>query len=259
MDLFPSNFFQPLLRVLSFFSGTLITVLFLAGLLGDSGYLLTVEFLGGKSLAWLLSVLVSIYGICKVSIASEIHPYTAEECMEEVEKHIHYDFRDPSNSAHSWCAYSKFSDFFQHISKQLATELFSVIVNPILFLFVLPQKAAAIVDFVSKNSVRNQRLGWICKFSEFEGVSENPLDFDDESKKLTRSIMLYRKVNESLGNAESLIDLNVQRLPGGFGVTGRQWSGLVTVDHFGRGRGWNGRCNWGRWNVITDLKRIYKD
>jgi hypothetical protein len=75
--------------MLAFFSGGILTILFVGGLVTNSGYLLTVEVLNGKSLAWLISIIVSIYGICRVSIVAEVRPWSADECMEEIERHIH--------------------------------------------------------------------------------------------------------------------------------------------------------------------------
>jgi autophagy-related protein 9 len=208
MDLFPSPLMQPILKIVAFFSGMFITILFVAGLLTDSVALLTLEAFHGKSFAWLLSVLASIYGICRVSIAPEIHPYTAEECMEVIEKHVHYDFRDKQNSAQSLVAFAKFSSMFRPIIFHFGMELLSVILNPILFLFALPSKAEEIVNFIAKNSVKHSQLGWICKSSVFESDPENPIPFDDRSRKLERSMRYFGECH-GVGRvrSEPLIDL----------------------------------------------------
>jgi hypothetical protein len=39
------------------------------------------------------TVLASPYGICKVSIAAEVRPFSAKECMVEIEQRTHFDFR----------------------------------------------------------------------------------------------------------------------------------------------------------------------
>jgi autophagy-related protein 9 len=204
-DLFPSAFLQPLLRMLAFFSGGMLTILFVVGLVTDSGYLLTVELLHGKSLAWLISILASVYGVCKVSIIAEVKPFTAEECMVEIERHTHYDFRDTKNSAHSWQAFNKFSSMFKPIATQLLIELVSVVLNPFLFIVVLPMKAESIVDFVKKHSVKIDDLGWICSFSVFNQQQAHRSRPIEQKRKYLRSVSNFNRMH---GAGCPLIDLD---------------------------------------------------
>lgn len=206
MDLFPTTWMQLVFKILAFFSGSLLTVLFVVGLLTDSGYLFTIEICGGRSLAWLVSVLASIYGVCKVSIASEIHPYTADECMEKMERHIHFDFRDSKSSAQSWEAYEKFSHFFQPIMMQLAMEIVSVVLNPFLFIVVLPFKSELIVEFVSRNSAQVQDLGWICSFSLFDTHNKNFGGSVEQEDKMRRSIYSFQRSVTEQTSSPNLIE-----------------------------------------------------
>jgi autophagy-related protein 9 len=189
MNLFPGGLIQPFLKIISFLCGAALTIFFIIGLLTDSGYLLTIEIFGNKSLAWLMSLVGAVYGICKVSIVSDIQPYSADECLEEVEKHIHYDFRDKQNSAHSWEAFEKFADFFQPIVRQLGIELFSVLLNPFLFTVIMPKKSEVIVNFVMQNSVQAQGVGWICAFSAFEGGQQTVVG--EQDAQMRRSITSF--------------------------------------------------------------------
>ena len=207
MDLFPWLELQLLLKMTSFFCGAVLTVLFVAGLFTDSGYLLTIDAIGHKSLAWLVSVLASVYGICRVSIVSDIHPYTADECMVKVERHLHFDFRDSNNSAQSWTAYNKFARLFQPIGYHLLIEVFSVILNPILFAVVLPYKAESIVDFVMRNSIQVEGLGWICAFSCFDTEIRNFGGSTDQEQKLQRSISYFGAGQDFARSQTPLIDL----------------------------------------------------
>lgn len=206
MDLFPTTWMQLIFKILAFFSGSLLTILFVLGIFTDSGYFFTIDVFAGKSLAWFMSVLASIYGVCKVSIASEVHPYTADECMEKMERYIHFDFRDSKSSAQSWEAYDKFSHFFQPIIAQLAMEMLSVILNPFLFTVVLPYRAELIVEFISRNSVQVPELGWICSFSHFDTENKNFAGSVEQEDKLKRSICSFHRSITEHASDPSLID-----------------------------------------------------
>jgi autophagy-related protein 9 len=195
VDLFPSAIVQPILRMIAFFSGAILTILFIVGLITDSSYLLTVEVMNGKSLAWLISILASIYGICKVSIVADVRPFSAEECMVEIERYTHFDFRDGKNSAHSWEAFNKFTSLFQPMFFQLALELMSVVLNPLLFIVVIPMKAQSIVGFVKQHSVNVQDLGWICEFSVFDQEQANRSRPAEQKKKYLRSVSSFNRLH----------------------------------------------------------------
>jgi hypothetical protein len=152
------------------------------------------EIVKGHSVAWLMSILASIYGICKVSLAGDTKSYSAEECMKQIEYHIHYDFRDSKNSAHSWEAYRKFTACFQPVFLEVMFELLSVILNPFLFIVVIPMKAASIVDFVIQNSTQQGELGWICSFSVFDERQMNQTKPQEQKVKYLRSISHFQKV-----------------------------------------------------------------
>ena len=208
MDLFPSAIVQPLLKLLSFISGAFIAVLFVIGVFTDSGHLLSIKIIGNKSLTWALSIAVSIYGVCKVSITPDTHPYTPNEALTEVEKYIHYDFREQNNSANSWVTYSTFSSMFQPISKQICTDLFSSVLTPFLFTFVMPMKLAQIVDFINKNSCPS--LGWICVSSSFEIADEKSHLFIpiEQRQKLHNSMMHFDGCeNINADSSKPLIDI----------------------------------------------------
>ena len=209
MDLFPSAIVQPLLKLLSFISGAFIAVLFVIGVFTDSGHLLSIKIIGNKSLTWALSIAVSIYGVCKVSITPDTHPYTPNEALTEVEKYIHYDFKEQNNSANSWVTYSTFSSMFQPISKQICTDLFSSVLTPFLFTFVMPMKSSQIVDFINKNSCEHPTLGWICAFSSFENIDRKSHLFMpiEQRQKLHNSIIHFdgsEKINADI--SKPLID-----------------------------------------------------
>ncbi|OHT08726.1 autophagy protein [Tritrichomonas foetus] len=205
MDLFPSPLVQPLVRVGSFLSGALLAIFFIFGLLTDSGFLLTIPILGNKSLAWLMSIIATIYGVCRMMIPNEERPFDPDESLEQVEKNIHYDFRDENNSARSWATYDKLSEFFQPLFLHLLFEILSVAFNPFLFGVILPEKAQSIVDFIERNSINVPEIGWICAFSGFDGNEKIQGQNPEQNMKLKRSMAFF---NSTIGRQASLIDFN---------------------------------------------------
>jgi hypothetical protein len=191
--MFPQPILEPLLRGITFLSGGMITVLFVVGLLTDSGFLLTLEVANGKSIAWLISVLASIYGICRITAIGPFQPYSAEQCMEQIEKELHYQFRDSRNSAHSWEAYANLTRHFRPIFRELAVELFSAVLNPFLFGLIIPMKANSIVDFVMKNSTQVSGRGWICSFSVFGDPYMQRVRPAEQHRKYTRSVAEFNR------------------------------------------------------------------
>lgn len=204
-DLFPSPLIRPLSRIGYFLSGGLLAIFFVFGLITDSGFLLTIPVFGNRTLAWLMSIVATIYGICHMIAPSEERPFDPDEALEQVEKHIHYDFRGQNNSARSWETYDNLCKFFQPIYTQLFSELFSVLMNPFLFGLILPAKSQSIVSFVEKNSVPVSEIGWICAFSAFEESNNIKGQVPEMAEKLQRSINFFNDKMEHQGN---LIDFN---------------------------------------------------
>jgi autophagy-related protein 9 len=190
LDMFPPTAAQPIFKLVTFLSGSLIVIILVIGLATDISALVAVKIGGGKSLAWLCTILASLYSVCNNMVRDESTIQDPESLYENVKKYIHYAFTDETNSARSWKTYKRFSDFFQPIWEQVALELGSCIINPILFLFVLPKKANMIVEFVRKNSVQHPRLNWICSFSSFD---EGSLEQNDlQNGKIKRSISNFK-------------------------------------------------------------------
>ena len=205
LDMFPPSSMQPVFKLVSFLCGSMIAIILVIGLATDISALVAVQIGSGKTLAWLCTVLAGIYGVCNGLVRDESTIQDPDSLYESVKQYIHYDFTDETNTARSWKTYKKFSDFFQPLWEQVALELSSCIINPIIFLFVLPKKTNAIVEFVRKNSIQHPRLGWICSFSSFDEGSIDQNDF--QTCKIKRSISNF-KIAASVASQPELIGFN---------------------------------------------------
>lgn len=207
LDQFPSAVVQPLLRTATFISGAIISLLVVFGILSDTDQFLSLSLFNHKSVAWFLSLLIVIYILSKSLIIPETVTFDPDSTLRDVERYIHYDFRDSSNSGHAWQAQKNFSNFFQPIVKQILLELISPFLNPFIFGVVLPVKAQSIVEFVRRNTYVHPELGAICSFSIFE--AENRGLSPDQKIKVYRSIQNFDDMGElQINRHDSLISFN---------------------------------------------------
>lgn len=168
LNQFPSTLLQPVARTLAFISGAIICSIFVIGVYSDIGKIMNVVIFGDKTAAWLLAILATIYAVCHSITYIEPQLLTPEDALSEVEKQLHYDFKDKTNSPISWKTQQNLSEFFQPIWRQMIQELFSFMTNPFIFTFCLPFKANSIVDFIRTHSTQVNEIGWISSFSAFD-------------------------------------------------------------------------------------------
>lgn len=196
LDQFPVVFVQPIAKIVSFASGSILIILALIALATDINLILTTKVFAGKSVAWFAIILVFIY-IISSKIGNKQPPIlAADESMAELEKYIHYDFRDETNSVHSIATQKRLAHFFQPIWKQIFLEIVSVFLNPFLFTVVLPVKSGSIVEFIKTNSVENPELGWICAFSTFDMSDRGFNGQANQRDKVLRSMRNFENYND---------------------------------------------------------------
>lgn len=189
LDQFNQSPFVPLLRTVSFVSGSIIAVVFFVGLISDFPKVLGLEIFGGKTVAWLITILASIYAACRPPTPpTNMYGLGVDELFEELKKHIHIDLADEHNSPHSWKTYDNVDAAYPPIWKHALVNIYSVVLNPFLFLVVLPMRAASVVEFVRRNSVENAEIGWICSLGAF---NDNITTAPEHRARVSRSKAMY--------------------------------------------------------------------
>ena len=201
LDHFPILLFQPIAKIITFASGSVLAFLTLLALLTDFNLVIQSKIFGGKSVAWLILILI-IINVISSKIANKKPPtLSIDDTMAELEKYIHYDFRDESNAVHSSATRKNISRFFQPKWKQMLLEIGSVVLNPFLFGVALPMKATSIVEFIKINSVQNPELGWICAFSTFDMNERGFSGTANQRDKVLRSIKNFEDNEcQNIGN-----------------------------------------------------------
>jgi hypothetical protein len=168
----------------------------LFSLLSDIGLVLSTKLFFGKSAAWYLVLLASVYWVSR-HLAFSHSTETAESAMANIERYTHYDFRDENHSAQSPHTRGKVASFFPTILKTCIVELFSVVVNAFLFLVFLPEKVPSIIAWVRTNSVDAGALGWVCAFGTFDVSERGFVGMLHHREKVLRSLMSFQADNES--------------------------------------------------------------
>ena len=172
-NLFIENFQQgplvPLMRMVSFIAGSIIAIVFFMGLITDIPHVLGLEIFSGKTVAWLLTILASVYAACKPQAPpTNMYGYGPDELISKLEDQIHLDLKDDKNSYHSWKTYDNVDSAYAPVWKHALMNVFGVILNPFLFTVILPNKSSSIVDFIRRNSTESHGIGWICALSTGE-------------------------------------------------------------------------------------------
>ncbi|EAY14463.1 autophagy protein, putative [Trichomonas vaginalis G3] len=169
LDQFNQSPLVPVMRTFSFLAGSIIAIVFFVGIISDIPKVLGLEIFGGKTIAWLITILASVYAACKPPRPpTNMYGLGPDELFVELQKHIHLDLSDSRNSPHSWETYDNVDRAYPPIWKHALINIASVIINPFLFIAILPLKASSIVEFVRRNSVENSEIGWICALGAFE-------------------------------------------------------------------------------------------
>lgn len=199
LESFPNYTIRPLAKLVVFLSGTLIAIILLISFFKDVGMVLSIQLFAGKTISWLLTILISIYAATHSIAFKREESLDRKELLDQIETIIGFDFRDSENSADSWSTKQKIEDCFHPLWQNLLLDLFGVLMNPLIFLIVLPAKAESIVNFVKSNSLEHPVLGEICSFSYFDVEDERKRPFGDQvqQQKFSKSISLFEKQQQS--------------------------------------------------------------
>lgn len=206
IEQFPASMFEPVYKLICFLCGSFISFLVIVSIFSDIS-VITNSIIGEKSAFWLIALLAAIYNIFNSLIKRPKISKDPVELYEDIRKYIHYDFTDERNNPMSWETQNRFAEFFQPMWMIILVELCGCLINPIVFLFVLPQHAAEIVNFVHQNSVRTEHVGWICRFSNFEEITNG--GNINQNGKIKRSISNFKLYGQnSLEQSTNLLEFD---------------------------------------------------
>ena len=233
----PLPFVKPLAKVLEFASAFFIVVVCVMCLVTDVTFILNTSVMG-KSIAWFTIITLILFSVAHSVAHSGAYDTNADMAVSEIERISHYDFRDESHSAQSSHTRDKVSKAFPDMFVEIAREMFSVVLNPFLFLVFLPERASSLIEFMRKNSADKGEVGWICAFSTFDVGDRGFAGSADQREKVLRSIRYFEGQTDApqVIPDSHLIESGIHSVGGGElggGLLPRATSPLVRTDFGG--------------------------
>jgi hypothetical protein len=123
----------------------------------------------------LLTITGLTAAICRVFLPEEDMIYCPELLLRSVLAHIHYMPAAWRSNAHTTQVRTEFSQLFQFKLMYALEEVLSPVLTPLILIFVAPNKALEIVDFVRNFSVEVTGVGDVCSFALLDiGKHGNP-------------------------------------------------------------------------------------
>jgi len=174
---FPYPILEIIAKFIALISGTFVGSFLIISIL-DESILLYVRYLN-RSILFYAGIIGIISSTARSFIINpEDKIYNPRLAIDKLDEYIHikilYDL--PNNSTENlYYVKNKFLKLFKYNIILFLYDLFSVLYTPFLLIFVLPHKSKEIIEFLFTNSVYIDKVGKICKFSEFNKNNKNIL------------------------------------------------------------------------------------
>jgi hypothetical protein len=141
---------------------------------------------------------------------------SAEEIMQEIVKHTHY-FPHKWQNGNQYEVLGDFRELYKYKVLNMLIEVLSAFVIPFYIIFKFSEDIEILSKFIERNTVRHERLGYVCKMSVAGGTecafvgeelpdSDNKtilLINDDTDEKVERSMQNFLTYyNKTPGNME---------------------------------------------------------
>jgi hypothetical protein len=165
--LLPNFLLSIIAKLFSFISGSVVGVLLAVTLLGKASILTNLTVFG-NSLLWYMIIFSSILAISRSLADAEIPSENPENVMADLACHTHYFPKRWRNKCHEDFVSKEFSDLYQSRLKILIHDILSVVVTPIVFIALLPDKIDDILDFIETHKTTVDGIGEVCDFSTFK-------------------------------------------------------------------------------------------
>ncbi|KAH3902671.1 autophagy protein ATG9 SCDLUD_000254 [Saccharomycodes ludwigii] len=186
---FPNEIKDSILKFVAFISGSFAAILGVCTIFDPENFL-NFEITKDRTVLFYLSVLGTVWAICKGSISNEYHVFDPETYMNELSRYTHYLPKEWQGRLHSEQVKEEFCKLYNLKVIILLRELTSLIMTPFILWVSLPKSSDKIIDFFRDVSVYVDGLGYVCKYALFTN--------DNQTNKLLRK-NIYKK-NQSLKN-----------------------------------------------------------
>ncbi|CAR28755.1 ZYRO0F11264p [Zygosaccharomyces rouxii] len=201
IDQFPKEGVNLMLRFVAFVTGSFVAILGIFTILDPENFL-NFEITHDKTALFYITVLGTIWTVCRSSISDEYNVFDPDETIQDLAAYTHYLPVEWEGRYHTEEVKNEFCKLYNLKIIILLRELASLIMTPFILWFSLPRSADRIVEFFRDNSVYVDGLGYVCKYAMFE--------INDSTDTKTR----HRKESRR-GSRNTRSSTKISDLPGG--------------------------------------------
>ncbi|XP_047316037.1 autophagy-related protein 9-like [Impatiens glandulifera] len=162
---FPSPIVSIIAKFISFVSGGFAAILIIIAFVEES---LLEGHIFGRNLLWYAAVFGTITAISRAAVTDELLVLDAQTAMSLVVQHSHYMPKRWRGKENTEFARMEFETLFQYTGMMLLEEMASIFLTPYLLMFVVPQRADDILQFITDFTVHVEGVGHVCSFSAFD-------------------------------------------------------------------------------------------
>jgi autophagy-related protein 9 len=189
--MFPNFLISIFGRFFSFISGSIVGVLLAITLLGKASVLTNLSVFG-NSLLWYMVAFSSILAISRSFTETEAPSEDPESVMNDLSLITHYFPKKWKNKCHEPKVSQEFAYLYQSRIENFFKELLSVILTPIVFIYILPYKVDAILNFIESHKTSIEGIGDVCDFSRFtERTQAHSIHEERNDKKMEKSMLNF--------------------------------------------------------------------
>ncbi|RKF57583.1 Autophagy-related protein 9 [Golovinomyces cichoracearum] len=180
LDQFPKVKVTQLARILSFFAGSIVSVLAVVTL-WDPEMLTSFELTPDRPVVFYIGIFGAIWALTNGMIPEENLVFEPEYALRNVIDYTHYIPDHWRNRLHSNDVKVEFSRLYKLKILIFIEEVFSIIITPFILWFSLPKCSDQITDFFREFTVHVDGVGYVCSFAVFDFKKGNGKKLSDQT------------------------------------------------------------------------------
>ncbi|KAJ8749587.1 hypothetical protein K2173_026236 [Erythroxylum novogranatense] len=161
---FPSPIISTIAKFISFVSGGFMAIVIIVAFLEES---LLEGHIFGRNLIWYAAVFGTISAISGRAV-NKLLVLDPEGAMSMVVQHTHYMPKRWRGKESTEMVRTEYEILFQYTARMFLEEMASILLTPVLLMFVVPKRVDDILQFISDFTVDIEGVGSVCSFSCFD-------------------------------------------------------------------------------------------
>ena len=193
VDQFYSKILDTLSRFMIFIFSAFLIILILTSLLNES-VLLKLYITENQTVLWYIGIFGSLITIFKTFILKHTI-YSPNDCMASIINEVKYLPSSWTINAHKHYIRDEFIKYYQYQLYIILKECISIIIIPYI-LWSYCDIVEIVINFITNNTVHNEKLGLLCKYAVFEdNIQDNTQMECLTGNKLEQSFISFKNNN----------------------------------------------------------------